>query len=201
MTTNNKIIINSPAGCGNVFAQWLIKSNMDADIIWKFHDLNGFENGIPNIFILRNPFDAIASAVEITHNNLNARESEYFDEHVSNRIDYKILAMSAHYEMFLNRLEVLPYVKIVSFEHLTKDPENFLNMLSKDFKLNFKRQNHRVSAEMIKIKMAADTTMLNRSPREKTDLRKKIDIQVNANKHLEEIYQKYLFIKNNILVN
>lgn len=196
------IILSSPAGSGNVFCQYLIKSNLRVNFEWKNHDPNAFrdEADTINLFILRDPYDAIASGTELIINEATGNHLADFIADPEAKIKIVIGHMTNSYQEFLNIIENSSNINIVSFEYLTTSPIVFLNKLSSEFDIKFKKyrgteetiRKYGGDPESIKASIAKNADIHNRVPREKSDLRKTIDSLVNNDLGVAEIHKNYL---------
>ena len=62
---NKQVIVNSPAGSGNIFCMYMLRKYLEVDTVGKNHNPYAFEKSKLNLFLLRNPYDCIASGIEI----------------------------------------------------------------------------------------------------------------------------------------
>lgn len=188
-----KIVINAPTGCGNVFLQHLINFNMVAQVVWKNHDILGFDSEEINLFPLRDPYQAIPSGIEVRLGNLPPWEKSDFDIDFEFSMKEKIIRHMATYLQFLNRVDYYDYITPVAFDFFTQEPEKFLMYLHKNFDIPFKDEEKRISGKDLKKRIAeSDNTEINhRVPREKTLDRKKIDMIVHNYEPMEYLHKQY----------
>jgi hypothetical protein len=188
---SKKILVNASPGSGNTFCKTLIAENLGVTVIWQNHEIGAFREWPDAVFILRDPYDSIASAVEIIIHNLSDKEFEYYQAHKESRQNHKIIENIKNYELMLNALKEFPLVKVVTFEFLTNQPEEFLNSIAKRFNLEF-LQERRPPYELLNRMKNAN---MPRAPRGKTAERKEIDRMVRNNEHMPQLYEKYLKLK------
>ena len=195
-----KIVVNGPTGCGNVFLQQLINVNMVAQVIWKNHNISGFDSKEINLFPLRDPYQAIPSGIEVRLGNLRTWEKENCDESFEFKMKDKIILHMATYLQFLNTVDYYDYITPVAFDFFTQEPEKFLMYLHKKFDIPFKDEKRRISGEDLKKQIAkSDNPEINtRVPREKTLDRKKLDMLVHNYEPMEYLHKQY-FIRREVL--
>lgn len=189
-----KILVNASPGCGNTFCRALMIANLDVTVIWENHDIRAFRQWPNAVFILRDPYDAIASGVEVIINDLSDEDLAYHKANKELRLNHKIIENIKNYELMLNAVDEFPLIKAVTFEFLTNHPEEFLSSIAKQFDLEF-LQNRLDAKEILRqLKLRS----VSRAPREKTEDRKEIDILVRNNENMPKIYEKYLKIRETI---
>ena len=188
---SKKILVNSSPGSGNTFCKTLIAENLNVTVIWQNHEIDAFREWPDAVFILRDPYDAIASAVEIIIHNLSDKNFEYYQANKESRLNHKIIENIKNYELMLNALGEFPLIKSVTFEFLTNHPEEFLSSIARRFDLEF-LQERRSPYELLQRMKNAN---LPRAPRGKTAERKEIDRMVRSNEHMPRLYEKYLKLK------
>jgi hypothetical protein len=188
-----KIIINGPTGCGNVFLQHLINVNMVAQVVWKNHDILGFDPEEINLFPLRDPYSAIPSGIEVRLGNLKEWERSDFNADFEFAMKEKIIRHMATYLQFLNKVDYYDYITPVAFDFFTQEPEKFLMYLHKNFNIPFKDPERRLSGEEIKKRIAESDNIEinNRVPREKSLDRKKLDMLVHNYEPIEYLHKQY----------
>ncbi len=189
------VLVNSQAGSGNVFCQYLIKANLECNIKWVNHDPHGFkeEENTVNLFILRDPYACIASSIEIL---IHDKEDEYvkmFLDNLKEELDKEILDQIKSYKIFLDSAFSLDYLKRITFEFLTETPEKFIDNLSKEFLIPVKP--YRINGEQIKKTILLNNHVKTRAPREKSEFRKKVDSAVRESLEMKDLYQEYLVAK------
>jgi hypothetical protein len=191
MHTNDlkKITVVSMAGTGNIFCQTLIKYNLKASLGWVDHDIDRADKNGINIFILRDPYKTVESGLELQFDtytqdvkNLFHREPKF--------VDNKIRAITEMYIKMMDHSKKFDYIYPVTFEFLTENSEKFLDYVSKKFEIPY--LDTRVSAEEVIHKISLKKDLYNRVPRDKSDLRKKIDYCVKHNDALVEPYKQYI---------
>ena len=193
------LAINAPPGSGNVFCQHLFKKNLNAQIKWLNHESLGFDNreNAHNIFLLRNPYDVIASGIEIRFlDTVNEEQSRFFDD-VDFRIQDKIIRHLSEYNRFMNLAKRYDNeITTISFEFLTKTPDKCLEYVSKKFDIPFNEE--RWSDERIKEDIKNSEHVPTRVPREKSEFRKKIDLAVKENGLLQYTYEQYVLFRDQV---
>ena len=193
------IVINSPPGSGGIFCRELIRRNIKAEIVWARHDLFKFQRDDINICIIRDPYDVLASGIEVGFRDIPKDIRDfYLDDEDLMISDQLPLHLSVYYR-FLNLAKKLDYITPVSFKFLTEDPDKFLEYIASKFDLEFKDTgpNHdlnRVSAEDIKKHIRNEVAHATRAPREKTEFRKKIDDIVKNYEPVKHAYKEYLLM-------
>jgi hypothetical protein len=198
----DKTIVNcSPPGSGGIFARELIKNNLKVKLIWARHALNELNPEGINICIIRDPYDCLASGIEVGFIDKNHRSQEQINYYASNTFESTLKVLPRHlqnYYEFLDACTNLKYVTTISFELLKNDPEKFLKYISEKFEIGFKDSKNRVSAENTKIQIANDPNHGTRVPRDTTRLRKDIDVVVRGYGPIEHAYKKYIILRDNI---
>lgn len=192
----NRIVVNSPTGSGNVFCQNLLLRNLDLELKWINHNILGFEKYANNLFILRNPYDVIASGIEIRFEDGSEDYESGFMDDIDFRIKDKMILHVANYQRFINMAQHYDYITTVSFEFLTKQPDKFLNFVSDKFDIPFAEKRH--TAEDVIWQIANNKEIATRVPREKTELRKKIDLAVHNYEPLKHTYEEYILFRDTI---
>lgn len=192
MNEKKDILVNSPRGSGNVFCQHLMDRGLRINIKWGWHDVDKFEEGIPNVFILRNPYDAIAHALQTRAGELK----DTFDQNPEDFINDYIPAMARDYLVFLNKAKSTDYIKTVTFEFLTEHADEFLHSIGKEFDIEVRP--NRFSAEQIIEAMKNDPYVADKTPRDKSEARKLIDSILITNDLLQDLFDKYVDYKATI---
>ena len=190
------ITVNSPAGTGNVFCQNMLANNFNLTLRWVNHNRSKFDKNGINFYILRNPYDAICSAIEMEFLDENNTQSKL---NLSIHIENLMIAHKTEYEKFLKDSQEFDYITTIDFDFLTNNTEEFLKIVSERFNIPF--HGPLMTGEEVKSKMKLNDSTILRLPREKTDLRKHIDIIVNKNPSLDDLYKKYLEYKDDIQLN
>lgn len=188
---SKKILVNASPGSGNTFCKTLIAENLGVTVIWQNHELGAFREWPDAVFILRDPYDAIASACEIIIHNLSDKDFEYYQANKEFRLNHKIIENIRNYELMLNALDEFPLIKAVTFEFLTNQPEEFLISIAKRFDLKFLQERQPPYELLRRMK----NQNMSRAPRGKTAERKEIDRMVRNNENMPQLYEKYLKLK------
>jgi len=186
------IVVNSPPGSGGIFCRELIRNNLKAEIVWPWHDLNGFQQDDINICIIRNPYDVLASGIEVGFTSIPDEIRDFHNNDEDAMLSDQVVWHLYHYHKFLKLAQTEEYITPVSFQFLTEEPEKFLSFISNKFDVDFKES--RMSAEEVKNKIKEEVEHMTRAPREKTDFRKKIDEIVKNHDPVKHAYEKYLLL-------
>lgn len=201
MTTVN---IGCPAGSGMNFALNLLRLSYYSykdEFLAVGHQRKDILEPVPTLVILRNPYDAVASAAErwlrtsdhhMFRNDINLIEDSNIVEIVK-----QIQGEKLRYLEFFENIHELEHVKILSFDLLTKNPDRFVSEVGKHFSLESeitKRSDSEVVQSVI------DSGNENRVPREKSYGRIKIDRLIRAMYPEEEFksLEIYLNLKKEI---
>jgi hypothetical protein len=179
------IVLTSPAGAGSNYAVVILNWGFSTISRHNGHMREGIEVDIPQITILRNPFDCIASGAERWLKETEHRSFKYRDDLIElddlDRIRKSITWEEARYIEFFKDIDQLPNVKVFSFELLTENPKKFLE----EVKVFFNREEDIKTFEDEKVfaRVIKDGNV-NRIPREHKQGRKIIDEMI------QEMYQK-----------
>jgi hypothetical protein len=179
------VFITSPAGSGTNFALALIHETYDITCVSRGHMRKELEDGVHQISVLRNPYDCIASGAErwiVGSGHLDFIDSE--DLTTIDKIDEvkeRIRWEEKRYREFFKDIESLDYVKLVSFELLTQNPDKFLDTVKEFFNIDKVRKSP--SDEEI-LQEASSKGRGNRIPRVESEDRKII------NDLMQEMYNK-----------
>lgn len=189
------IVVNSPPGSGGIFCRELIRNNLAADIVWPIHDLFGFQKDDINICIIRNPYDSLASGIEVGFGEVPEDIRKFYNDDVDLMLKDQLPMHLSNYYRFMNRAQSFDYITPVSFQFLTETPDKFLGYISKKFEIDFKDT---VSAEEVKQQIINEKNHSTRVPREKTEFRKKIDELVKNYEPIKHAHKEYLLFKDTI---
>jgi hypothetical protein len=198
MTTDSRkiITINSPPGSGNMFCQYLMRENFNMVLRWVEHEPNLFDPNGLNICLLRNPYAAIASGIEVNFTNMDENHQKIFLKHLDAAIYNSMLRHTNQYNLFLYKSQTLDYVTPVGFNLLTQEPNLFLDKISKKFDIPLKE--NRVSPDDVKKNMRSVEFLKSRLPREYSFVRKEIDLAVNKYDPIKICYENYAKYKRSI---
>jgi hypothetical protein len=188
------ITLNSPAGSGNMFCEYLMLYNLEFDLRWVQHNENLFDKDGLNLYILRNPYQTVSSGIEIHFNSLSKNIQDLILKNADYNINQWIDGYVRIYDKFLDNAKNFEYITTVDFEFLTKEPYQFLNDISKKFDIPFKK--NKLSVEGVKYKMKNEAGLEHRLPREHSEFRNRINQAVNNNLKLKNSYNKYIEYKN-----
>jgi hypothetical protein len=183
------VTVVSSAGSGNVFCQKLLQGNLKVNIRWVRHNIDEADKNGINIIFIRNPYDNIASNLELQFATYGQQEQQDFlrDPIVINN---KIEAIVKSYENYIEHSKKFDYITPITFDLLTKKPDKFLEYMSKKFDIPYLET--RLSAENAKKSISTLEGLQNRIPRDKSDMRKLIDSHVSSNAMVLEAYKKYV---------
>jgi hypothetical protein len=190
------IVVNSPRGSGGIFCRELMRNNFEAQIVWPRHHLEKFQKDDINICVVRNPYDVLASGFEADYYFMPEQYKDFYMNDFDFIINCQMPRLLSDYYRFMVACKKLDYVTPISFEFLTEQSDKFLNHMSKKFDITFK-PNYK-TAETIKDQIANQSEISTRVPREKTELRKKVDEYVNNYEPLNHAYKEYLVYRDAI---
>ena len=165
------------------------------NIRWVNHDLEKADKNGINLVCIRNPYDNIASNLELQFATYNQQEQQDFLREPL-VIKNKIHAITESYEKYMDHAKKHDYITPIPFEFLTKTPDKFLDYVSKKFNIPYSET--RLSAEDAKEAVSRLHGLQNRVPRDKTDMRKLIDFHISINSKVLEAYAKYVEYINTI---
>ena len=184
----------SPAGSGNTFAMYLLNKTLNCQIESLSHESRDLNKNGNQVFLLRNPYDCISSAIERHLDTVNTDSLE--DEIINiNNIDDLVNEMNLYTNEYYSFLKKAKNKKILfssTFEFLTLNPIGFVKKASKffDIEIDHSHLNSNLSLEIFdgikKSKLA------NRAPRDKTESRNKIDDLVRNNVDINLFYKEYI---------
>ena len=194
MDERTVVTINSPPGSGNMFCQYLMTESLNFKLRWVDHDANLFDKDGLNLCILRNPYQAVASGIEIELVSMKKHHQDIALNHIDFFINKTMDGHIDTYNKFLYNSQNFDYVNSVDFEFLIKEPDQFLKDVSKKFDIQFRKD--RLSVEEVKDMMKNGVGLASRLPREVSELRKQIDEAVNKSVKLNTCYNKYIEYKN-----
>lgn len=190
------IVINSPAGSGGIFCRELIRGNIESEIVWPRHRAMGFQKDDINICLIRDPYDVIASAVEVGFEEVPEEVKDFYNNDEDTMIYDQMIWHLMKYFRFLNLAQRMDYITPVSFKFLTEEPDKFLESIAEKFELNFKA--NRLSVEDVKTNIRNEKEHMTRVPRDKTDFRKKIDEVVRNYEPIKLAHEEYVRVINSI---
>jgi hypothetical protein len=190
------ILINSPEGSGNSFAKAALH-NAGCSASVK-HNYQLLTSGGDNIFILRNPYHCILSAMELPFLNDKSRERKVNLSHpqTSEEID-------RHIKQYLNYLDNYNNEKVyaLTFEFLTSNPKKFVQNVVSKFETKVYKSDFDFITEESVIKTlikknANRAPFRDDNPRKKINLRGEIKEYLNEDKRMEDLFSIYLQHKN-----
>jgi hypothetical protein len=168
--------------------------NLNFKLRWVDHDDKLFDKDGLNLCILRNPYQTVASSIEIELVSMNKNYQDIALKHIDFFINKTMEGHIDTYNKFLYNSQNFDYINSVDFEFLIKEPDQFLNDVSKKFDIPFRKD--RLSVEEVKDMMRNGIGLENRLPRKNSELRKQIDAAVNNNVRLNNCYNEYMEYKN-----
>jgi hypothetical protein len=149
-----------------------------------------------NICVIRSPYDSLASAIEVGFFDVTDYIKDFYGNDIDLMIQDQLMWHLSNYMRFLNLAEKFDHIDTVSFKFLTEEPDQFLNSVSEKFEIDFLK--NRVSAEETKSLIKSDSRHSTRAPREKTELRTRIDKIVKNYEPVHYAHKEYLIFKNTI---
>lgn len=171
----HQITVSSPAGSGMNFAINLLRVAYNKPALGKTHEREYIEEEIPQIVILRNPYDTIASGAERWIRS--AKHTTFLDspdlveESDIDGIKTAIGWEEKRYFKFFNNIEDLKHIKILSFDLLTNDSKKFIIESGEHFGLT--NSNLTIDSDVLEaVKLNGNE---NRVPRETSDARQIIN--------------------------
>lgn len=199
----------SPPGSGNTFAENLIEEYVEgARYESTHHNYNLYNKNAYDISIIRNPYEAIASSVELELNKGLSTDDEKENARFMNEIKYdtdRVLNPMFEkgmldYTDFLNQLSKHKNVFVATFESLTKTPEKFLNQICKKFNVSLSTNDLSKIQENIISKMNNNFQTKKRTPKDATPLRDLINKKIFLYQPIKDnmVYEKYLDYKKEI---
>jgi hypothetical protein len=190
------IIINSPEGSGNSFAKAaLYNAGQSAPIK---HNYQLFNSGVDNIFILRNPYDCILSAMELPFLNDRGKLRNF---NIENPLTDQEL--NRHIKQYLDYLDNYNNEKVyaATFEFLTNSPKKFVKNVALKFDIKIDKNKLNLITEESVIKTLIEKNpnrapFRNDNPRKKIDLRNQIRGRLFEDKRMQDLFPIYLEHKN-----
>lgn len=177
------VIVSSPAGSGMTYSLRLIRLILNGideyiQVYAGGHDRKDIDIPVPQIVLLRNPYDSIASGAERwidTSNHKPLIGQKLYSISDIDGVKNQIFCEAKRYFEFLDGAEKLDHIKFVKFETLTENPSLFIKIVIKYFDIN-----------SVPVKVTDDDIQLvfkdlikngegNRAPRDKSESRKLID--------------------------
>jgi hypothetical protein len=191
----------SPPGSGNTFAENLLHEYVEDS--WyesQHHDYTSFNKNIFDVSIIRDPYESIASCIELdlskNSSSLNYLENARFMNQIKfdrSVLDYMFERCIEDYRYFLNQLnkEESSHALLCTFEFLTKTPENFLNNFSNKFNAKLKDFDSNLIQEIIINKMKNDKFAEKRIPKKMNPLRSLINNRIREYEPMKELFLEY----------
>jgi hypothetical protein len=172
----HKIIISSPAGSGMNFALNLLRVAYDTLAIGKSHERKDIEEAVPQVVILRDPYDTISSGAERWIKSSNhgtfLNSEDLLEESDIDGIKTAIGWEEKRYFDFFKGIEELKHIKVISFDLLINDSKKFIVESGKHFGLVFDNKVVLDSDALAAVKLEGNS---NRVPRETSDARQIIN--------------------------
>jgi hypothetical protein len=194
----HQILVSSPAGSGMNFAINLLRLAYDREALGKTHERKDIEEAVPQIAILRNPYDTIASGAERWATSSNHKsflnDKDLVEDSDIDGIKRVIGWEEKRYLDFFKDIENLKHVKVLSFELLTKDSAKFIKEAGIHFGINLDANKVIDSYALAAVESSGNE---NRVPREKFTVRKTIEDIINEKYSKEnwECWKVYSDIK------
>jgi hypothetical protein len=114
------IVVNSPPGSGGIFCRELLRNNLAAEIVWPLHDLFKFQKNDINICVVRNPYDTLASGIEVGFKEVPEMIQSFYMNNVDLMIQDQLPLHLSNYYRFMDRAKTFDYITPVSFKFLTE---------------------------------------------------------------------------------
>lgn len=179
------VVISSPAGSGMTYSLRLIRTifsniNKYVRVYAGGHDRKDIEVPTPQIVLLRNPYDSIASGAERwldTSNHKPFKGQKLYNISDVDGVKDQISCEANRYFEFLDGAEKFDYIKFVTFETLTQNPSLFIEIVKKYFDIDDSITKLDVTHDKIQ---SVFTDLVkngegNRIPRDKSESRDLID--------------------------
>jgi hypothetical protein len=194
------IAIVSPQGSGNTFGKSVLSSiNLNCSVLPTNHSINKLRDKDTNrIFLLRNPYHAVASAVELEISNLKKQKMYAIERRQQeNQIKESAANYIESYRLFVEEAKNNKDVVSFTFEFLTQQTEGFIEKVIKAFDIKSKDYvfNKDYSLDNIKNQSLPGR---DRAPREKSETRILIDEVVSNMDQIKPVYNIYLSYKEEI---
>jgi hypothetical protein len=201
MSSTVKFSIISPPGSGTTFAANLLYEYLENSTYSVYHhDYKSFNKNVFDVSILRDPYESIASHVELTINKLLSPDNIKNDVKFFNQLKYQTKDTLSDifnsnikdYKDFLNSIkeEQASHALICTFEFVTKTPEKFLIEFSNKFNVEIKDFNKNLIQDSV-INRMKDGPGKTRFPREKTAIRKIIDKNIREYEPMKDLFAEY----------
>jgi hypothetical protein len=192
----------SPPGSGNTFAENLLYEYVkNSKYVVQHHDYKSFNKNIFDVSVIRNPYESIASSIELelnkTLNSYDYKESARFANEIkynSKNVLNKMFDRNIDdYKDFLNQInkEEANHALICTFEFLTQTPEKFLNKFSEKFNVKLKNFDTNLIQDTIINKMKSDKFGKTRAPKETTSLRDFINNNIREYEPMKDLFLEY----------
>jgi hypothetical protein len=194
MTT---IKITAPAGSGNTFATHLFQKALKCDVdVNSPHDPEELEKAGNKVFILRNPYDCIASAAE---RHLDTVNDKYMSEVTcsiddTDSLDKYIEIYCNKYHWFLQKYKDAEDLLLCSFEFVTLNPVGFAEKVANHFNIELDRSKLDDTVEDVIFDELKKANLPNRAPREKNESRKIIEHMIQHNAQVADLHKQYIEI-------
>lgn len=172
----NKIIVSAPAGSGMTYATHLLKLAFNNIVYGGGHERHDIEDKGPQVIILRDPYDTIASGAERWVIGSGHKEFQTSKDRVEGT-DIEALALRIKWEEkryldFFKNIEDIENIKILSFELLTQNASKFIEESSSHFGYSYTPDADIENKAMTELKLHGYES---RAPREKFPARKIIE--------------------------
>jgi hypothetical protein len=178
-------MISSPAGSGMNFALNLLRIAYNQTALGKSHEVEGIIEKEPQVVILRNPYDTVASGAErwikSSKHGTFLDSEDLLEESDIDGIKTAIGWEEKRYFNFFNNIKDLDHIKVLSFDLLTSDSKKFIVESGKHFGLIY---DDKIVLDSDALAAVISEGNSNRVPRETSTGRKTIDSLIN------EMYSK-----------
>ena len=158
------------------FALNLLRVAYDTLAIGKSHERKDIEEAVPQVVILRDPYDTISSGAERWIKSSNhgtfLNSEDLLEESDIDGIKTAIGWEEKRYFDFFKGIEELKHIKVISFDLLINDSKKFIVESGKHFGLVFDNKVVLDSDALAAVKLEGNS---NRVPRETSDARQIIN--------------------------
>jgi hypothetical protein len=181
----------APAGSGSTFAQKLLTEYAkDIKYVNSYHEYDFFDNKMYNVALLRNPYDSVASGIELGIKYIDKNQVKY---NLKKILDTMIYQKIKDYEWFLNTLnkEDNSYIMSYTFDSLIKNPENFLIKFKDMFNVNLKDFDTNSLSKNTLEEMKKNEFEKIRVPRETSEMRSIINKAVLDSEPMKDLFAEY----------
>jgi hypothetical protein len=184
-----------PPGSGNTFLRQVIEKNIYCDLLHTDHKYTG-DNSINQIFILRNPYDCIASGIErLTMGSKDKYAGDQFNVYDLNLFNFHLKDQIQNYKNFILNVQDKEKIFCITFEFLTQNTYACTIKIANYF--NFKNIDNKSMSNDAKSDLI-NSGLKSRLPRKKSNTRIYIDNILNHDEDLKELFALYSIMFNRL---